>query len=108
VELIKRWSVKREFYTKDGQHLNSRGNVSMVSRIARTVESMIKKKVDPISMKWYNDAATDSQKCQHQATQEKTRYTIMIKASDGDTIPDAKNVSPIKAQHPESIIVPAN
>jgi len=40
----------------------------MASRIACTIESMIKKKVDPISVKWFNDALTDSQKCQHQAT----------------------------------------
>jgi hypothetical protein len=43
----------------------------MASRIIRTIERMIKKKVDPISVKWYNDAVTDSQKCQHQATQER-------------------------------------
>jgi len=59
---------ERELYTKHGQHLNSRGKVSMASRTARTIENMIKKKVDPISMKWCNDAVTDSQKCQHQAT----------------------------------------
>jgi hypothetical protein len=83
---------------------------------------MVKKKVDPISVKWYNDRVTDSQKCQHQATQEKAgfddtttnvvqsvniveeiRYPVMIKASDGDTILDEKNVGPIKTQHSESI-----
>jgi pyruvate carboxylase len=70
---------------------------------------MLKRKVDPISVKWYNDAVTDSQKCQHQATQEKPGfddtttdavqsanivkeigYPIMIKASGGDTILDEK------------------
>jgi hypothetical protein len=81
-----------------------------------------KKKVDPISVKWYNDTVTDSWKCQHHVTQVKTgfhdtttntvqsaniveeiRYPIMIKASDGGTILDGKNVSPIQAQHSESI-----
>ena len=46
----------------------------MASRIARNVQSMIKKKVYPISMKWFNDGLTDSQKCQHQATQENTGF----------------------------------
>jgi len=35
---------------------------------------MLKRKVYPISGKWYNDAVTDSQKCQHQATQEKRGF----------------------------------
>jgi biotin carboxylase len=74
---------------------------------------MIKKNMDPISVKWYNDAVTNSQKCQHRVTHEKTGfdnttvnvvhsaniveeigYPIMIKASAGDTVLDAKNVSP--------------
>lgn len=86
----------------------------MASRIALTIESMIKSKVDPISMKWYNDAVNDGQKCQHQVTKEKTGfddtttdvvhsanfvkelgYPIMIKTSDGDIVLDEKNVSPI-------------
>jgi len=29
---------EREFYTKHGQHLNSRGKVSMASRIVQTIE----------------------------------------------------------------------
>jgi hypothetical protein len=123
--------IEKEFSTKHGQHLNSRGKVSMASRTARTLESMIKSKVDPISRKWYNDKVTESQICQHQVTQEKTGfddtttdavhsvntvkeigYPVMIKASDGDTILDGKNVSPINlgwqqkqllAQHSESI-----
>jgi hypothetical protein len=44
----------------------------MASRIARTVENMIKKKVDPIIVKWYIDTVRDSQKCQCLAIQEKT------------------------------------
>jgi hypothetical protein len=42
---------EREFYTRRGQHLNSRGKESMASKIAQTVESIMKKKADPISMK---------------------------------------------------------
>ena len=34
---------------------------------------------------------------------EEIGYPIMIKASDGDTVLDEKNVSPIKAEHSESI-----
>jgi hypothetical protein len=67
VELIKVVS-EREFCTKHGQHLNSGGKVSMASRTAQTLVSMIKKKVDLINAKWFNDVVTDSQKCQHQAT----------------------------------------
>jgi hypothetical protein len=63
-EVLEKWNClevvsEREFYTKYGQHLNSRGKESMASRIARTIESMIKKKVDAISMKLYNDTVTD-------------------------------------------------
>jgi len=62
VELIK---VVREtdFYRRHGQHLNSRGKVSVASKTARTVDSMIKKKVDHIRVKWFNDVVTDRQKC---------------------------------------------
>jgi uncharacterized protein YukE len=79
----------------------------MASRIARAIESMIKRKVDPISVKWNNDTGTGSQKCQHQTTQEMTRfddittdvvhsanfvkevgYPGVIKASDGYTVLD--------------------
>jgi hypothetical protein len=77
---------------------------------------MIKSKVDPISVKWYNNSGTDSQKCQHQATQEMTRfddsttnavhganfvkekeYPATIKESDGDTILDEKKCQPHKS-----------
>ena len=92
----------------------------MASRTVRTVDSMIKKKMDHIREKWFNDLVTDSQKCQHQATQEKAGfddtttvhsaniveeigYPNMIKASVGDTVLDEKIVSPIKAEHTESI-----
>jgi hypothetical protein len=75
---------------------------------------MIERKVDPINVQWYNNSGTDSQKCQHQVTQEVTwfddvttdavhntnfvkeiRYPGMIKASDGDTVLDENHVNPI-------------
>ena len=34
---------------------------------------------------------------------EEMGYPVMIKASDSDRVLDEKNVSPIKAQHSESI-----
>jgi uncharacterized protein (UPF0305 family) len=46
---------ERNFYTRHGQHLNSRCKESMANKIAETIENITKKKVDPISMKWYND-----------------------------------------------------
>jgi len=36
-------------------------------------------------------------------TVEEIGYPIMMKASDGYTVLDEKNVSPIKAEHSESI-----
>jgi len=57
VELIDMFS-EREFFMKHGQHLNSRDKKNMANRIAWTIESMIERKVDPISVKWYNDVVT--------------------------------------------------
>jgi len=118
---------EREFYTKHRQHLNLRGKENMASRIAHIIDSMIKRKVDPIHVKWYNDAVTDSQKCQNQDTHEKTGfdgtttnavqsaniikergYPVMFKASDGDTALDKENgsltdLSCQQTQHSESI-----
>jgi hypothetical protein len=106
---------EREFFTKSGQHLNSRDKESIASRISRAIDSMIKGKVVLISIKWYSGTGADSQKCQHQAKQEMTRFDVIItnevhsanvvkeigypgviKASDGDTVSDEKNVNPIK------------
>jgi hypothetical protein len=46
---------EREFYTRHGQNLNSRGKESMASKIAWTIERIMRKKADPISMKWCDD-----------------------------------------------------
>ena len=91
----------------------------------------MKKKADAISMKWYDDEVINNQDCKHLDTQESprsesittstvhnvnivtmTEYPVMIKASDGDTVLDGINVSPVKlgrqkeqslTQHSESI-----
>jgi len=55
VELID-VTIDREFYTRHGQHLNSRGKESMASKIAQSIERLVKKKDHPISMKWQDDA----------------------------------------------------
>jgi hypothetical protein len=61
---------ERELYTRQGQHLNSRGKENIASKIALTIERVVKRKVDPISIKWYDDEELDSQKHQDQTTQE--------------------------------------
>jgi hypothetical protein len=43
---------ERDFYTKHGQHLNSRGKEIMANKVALTIENVVKRKVDPISIKW--------------------------------------------------------
>jgi len=104
---------ERKFYIKHRQHLNLRDKESMASGIAHTIDSMIKRKVDPIHVKWYNDSVIDRQKCQNQDTHEKTGfddtttdavhsaniikeigYPVMFKASDGDTALNKENASP--------------
>ena len=55
VELID-VKIDRELYTRHGQHLNSRGKESMASKIAQSIERLVKKKDHPISMKWQDDA----------------------------------------------------
>jgi len=49
----------------------------------------------------FDDTTTDAVHSANIA--EETGYPIMIKASDGDTVLDGKNISPIKAQHTRSI-----
>ena len=46
---------EREFYTRHGQHLNSRGKENMATKIAQNIESLVEKKANPISMKWQDD-----------------------------------------------------
>jgi len=90
----------------------------------------MKKKVDPISMKWYDDEVINQDR-KHSDIQERpradstmsstvhnvnivtmTEYHFVIKTSDVDTVLNEKKVSPIKlgrqkeqllAQHSESI-----
>jgi lysophospholipase L1-like esterase len=45
----------RVCYTKQGQHLNSEGKENMSKNIAATIECLLSKIVDLISVKWYND-----------------------------------------------------
>jgi hypothetical protein len=103
---------KRDFYTRHGQNLNSRGKESMASKIAQTIENIMKKKADPISMKWYNDEVTNNQEHRHLDIQARprsdsittnivrnvnivtmTENLVMIKASDDDTVLDEKKMS---------------
>jgi hypothetical protein len=91
----------------------------------------MKKKVDPISMKWYDDEVINNQDRKHLDIQDRpradsttsstvhnvnivtmTEYHVVIKTSDVDTVLNEKKVSPIKlgrqkeqslAQHSESI-----
>jgi len=60
---------ERDLYTKHGQHLNSSGKEVMANKIALTIESVVKRRVDPISIKWYDAEEIDSQKHQDQTTQ---------------------------------------
>jgi hypothetical protein len=46
---------ERELYTRHGQHLNSRGKETIASKIALTIESVVKRKVDSISIQWYEE-----------------------------------------------------
>lgn len=70
VEMIEVTS-ERELYTKHGQHLNSRGKETMANKIALSIENVLKRKVDPINMKWQEDDGVDSQK-QIEPTHEKS------------------------------------
>jgi uncharacterized protein (UPF0276 family) len=63
----------RKFYTRHGQHLNLGGKESMASKSAGTIESIMKKKVDPISMKWYDDEIINNQDRKHLDIQERPR-----------------------------------
>jgi hypothetical protein len=75
----------------------------------------MKKKADPISMKWHGDEVINNQDRKHLDIQERprsdsittstvhnvnivtmTEYPVVIKASDGNTVLDEKKVSPIK------------
>jgi hypothetical protein len=106
---------EREFYTRHGQHLNSRGKESMATKIAQTIESIVKEKANPISMKWQDDEVTSKeittqQEHKHFDIQKRSRpdsittttmhnvntttmtpYPITTRASDGNTVLEKTN-----------------
>lgn len=45
----------RNLFTRHGQHLNIVGKEYMVNKIASTIKSVLNKKNEPISGKWYTD-----------------------------------------------------
>ena len=65
---------ERDLYKKHGQHLNSRGKEVMANKIALPIDSVVKRKVDPIRIKWYDAEEIDSQKQQDQTTQERSSF----------------------------------
>jgi hypothetical protein len=50
---------ERELYTNHGQHLNWRGKETMASKIALTIEKVLKRKVDPINKEWQKQNQLD-------------------------------------------------
>ena len=99
---------EREVYTKHGQHLNSRGKEIMANKIALSIENVLKRKVDPIRMKWHENDGIDSQKHvepTHEESasdgtttdnnliskiMEKSDYPDINNSADKDSIPDNK------------------
>jgi hypothetical protein len=61
---------ERAFYTKHGQHLNTRGKEIRSKKIAATIECVLNIKVEPISVKWCNEEVINNQ--EHQALPGKT------------------------------------
>jgi RNase P/RNase MRP subunit p30 len=61
---------ERAFYTKYGQHLNTRGKEIMLKKTVATIECVLNRKVEPISVKWCNEEVTNNQ--EHQALPGKT------------------------------------
>jgi hypothetical protein len=56
--------VKEFFYTKYGQHLNTRGKEIKSKKISATIVCVLNIKVEPISVKWCNEEVTNNQKHQ--------------------------------------------
>jgi hypothetical protein len=52
---------ERELFTRHGQHMNSRAKETMANKIALSIENVLKRKVDPINMKWLENDGMDSQ-----------------------------------------------
>jgi hypothetical protein len=61
---------ERVFYTKHGQHLNSGAKENMSKKTVTTIECMLNRKVEPISVKWCKEEETINQ--EHQVLQGKT------------------------------------
>ena len=78
IEVIK----ERACYTKHGQHLNTRGKEVMAKKIAATIERVLNKKVEPISMEWGNGIVTRNQG--QQALQEKTMHNLEDNENKGN------------------------
>ena len=68
---------ERNLFTKHGQHLNSRRKEAMANKIALSIESVLKRRVDPISMKW--------QENEEIVSQEHIKRTHEKSASDSTT-----------------------
>jgi hypothetical protein len=68
VELIE-VNSERDLYTRHGQHFNSRGKETIASKIALTIENVVKRRVDPITIQWYGEEEPDNQKLQAETTQ---------------------------------------
>jgi hypothetical protein len=78
---------ERDLYTKHGQLLNSRGKEIMTNKIALTLENLVKRKVEPISIKWYDAVEIDRQKHQDQTTTERSSFD----GTTSDVAHNAKN-----------------
>ena len=61
---------ERVLYTKHGQHLNTGGKEIMSKKTVATIECVLNRKVEPISVKGCNDKVTNNQ--EHQALWGKT------------------------------------
>jgi hypothetical protein len=67
IEVIK----ERACYTNHRQHLNTRQKEVMAKKIDATIERVLNKKVESVSMRWGNETVTKHQG--HQALQEKAK-----------------------------------
>ena len=99
---------ERNLFTKHGQHLNSRGKEAMANKITLSIERVLKRRVDPISMKWQENEEIVSQehiKPTHKKSAsdsittdnnlntnitEENEYPDTTKSADDDSILDKK------------------
>jgi hypothetical protein len=52
--------IERASYTRHGQHLNTGGKETMSKKIVATIEGVLNRKVEPISVKWSNEEVTNN------------------------------------------------